>query len=111
MELLGLTCKRWREADVLFGLVELVLNLRAVALVLAHHSLALPQRLQGTEDLQLVPEDLFTAVLAPGKSYGEQGHDLSHVVLQHVSDHPVLVVVGNTTLKQKWGDLCYVALP
>lgn len=96
-----LTCKGGSEADVVFGLVELLLDLRVVALVLAHHRLVLPQGLQGAEDLQLVPHELFAAALILGGRHGQQGHDLSHVVLQHVPDRPVLVVVGNTPLKQR----------
>jgi len=86
---------------MIFGLVHLLLDCCLVRLVLANHSLALSQRQHGPEDVQLVLEDFFTAAQIHGNPHRQQGHDLRHVVLEHVSDHPVLVVEGNATLRTK----------
>ena len=82
---------------MIFRLIHLLLNGRLVCLVLADHSLTLSHRQQGAEDLQLVLQDFLAAAQIHGEPHGHQGHDLSQVVLEHISDHPVLVVEGNTT--------------
>ncbi len=94
-----LTCKCWCETDVIFCLIQLLLNFCFVRLVLADHSLILSYRKQGAENLQLVLQNFLTPAEILGKPHGHQGHDLSQVVLQDISDHPVLVIEGNSTLK------------
>lgn len=45
--------------------------------------------------------NFLTAAQIQGKLHGQQCHDLRHVVLQHISDHPILVVEGNATFEGK----------
>lgn len=86
---------------MIFGLIQLLLNLCFVFLVLADHSLILTYGQQGPEDLQLVSQDFLIAAQVHGQAHGQQCHDLCQVVLQHISDHPVLVVEGDTTFEGK----------
>ncbi len=77
----ALTCKCWCETDVIFCLIQLLLNLCFVCLVLADHSLVPSDRQQGAEDLQLVLENFLTAAQIHRKLHGQHGHDLCQVVL------------------------------
>ena len=100
-----LTSKGWCDTELIGGLVQLLSDLRCIGLVLANHGLLGAHGLQMAEDLELVAEDLLRAAENLGHLHGQQGHDLSEMVLHHISDHPVLVVERNPTFgdKQKNG--------
>ena len=83
------------------SLVQLLSDLCGIVLVLANHGLFRPHGLQEAEDLELVAEDLLRAAESLGHLHGQQGHDLSEMVLHHISDHTVLVVEWNPTFEDK----------
>lgn len=92
-----LTSKGGGEAEVLLCFAQFFLYLCIVGLVLTNGCTVPVQVLQGTEDLQFVLEDLLSVAQVGWELHGQKGHDLSQVVLYHVSDHTILFIEGDAT--------------
>lgn len=82
---------------MIFGLVEFELDFRIICLVLSNHSTAPIQRMEGAEDFEFVPIDLFTVCEVFGNVHGQKSHHFSQVILDHVPDDSVLVIKGDAS--------------
>lgn len=98
-----LTCKGWRGADIPRRLLQLLLHLAVVGLVLPQHGTAPLQAPEGLESLQLVLHHLLGAADVGRELHDEEHEGLGEVVLQHVPDHPVLLVEAGAAWAQPEG--------